>query len=80
MRFSFKDVLKMQLNKLKKLMGTFRNNDDNIMILFIICASAVAAIGIFPPFLRIGLLIIGFCVVGIIVIFLYEVLNYIEEL
>ena len=70
----------MQLNKLKKLMGTFRNNDDNIMILFIICASAVAAIGISPHFLRIGLLIIGFCVVGIIVIFLYEVLNYIEEL
>jgi len=67
MRFSFKDVLKMQLNKLKKLMGTFRNNDDNIIILFILCASAVAAIGIFPPFL-------------IIVIFLYEVLNYIEEL
>jgi len=57
----------MQLNKLKKLMGTFRNNDDNIIILFILCASAVAAIGIFPPFL-------------IIVIFLYEVLNYIEEL
>jgi len=70
----------MQLNKLKKLIGTFRNNDDNIMILFIICASAVAVIGIFPPFLRMGLLIIGFCVAGIISIFLYEALNYMEEL
>jgi len=70
----------MQLNKLKKLIGTFRNNDDNIMILFIICASVVAVIGIFPPFLRIGLLIIAFCIVGIIGIFLYEALNYMEEL
>ena len=77
--FYFQDVIKMQLNKLKKLIGTFRNNDDNIMILFIICASAVVIIGIFP-FLRIGLLIICFCVVGIISIFLYETLNYTEEL
>ena len=68
------------MRRAHKRIGTFRNNDDNIMILFILCASAVAAIGIFPPFLRIGLLIIGFCVVGIIVIFLYEALNYIEEL